>query len=565
MKIKTQIQDMGFMPILFTLSLCLIGGFHEYISCFVGALLSIWIIIKVKKEKNFRFRINHTSVALIILTCSYLLSSLWAVDIGMAFLGFLKFLPIILFILGLFQDKEAEKKIEHILPCVASVMTVISFAFMYIPVVKEYFNVAGRMAGFFQYPNTFAIFLLVAELLIISKEERKRIEYLYLALIVVGLLMTGSRTVFALAIVSNIVYVLNQKNRRIKVVGLSVVAVVIVGVVLIALLVGESSGISRLIQVSFSETTFVGRILYFVDALPLILRHPFGLGYMGYYYIQGSIQTGVYSVMFIHNDFLQILLDVGWVPFIVFVIAIVRTFVNKKVEWKNKLILSVLILHSMFDFNLQFVSMFFLFVLFLDYESGKEIVYRKSQMGLKIGMTAIAAVCLWCGIALFLSYLGKFDVANKIYPWNTQNQMKILAMTEDVEMADRMADDILKRNKFIPTAYSAKAKVAYSQGDLGKVMEYKRALFQTAPFMYEEYEDYCYMLMKSIPKYRQAGDAESAEICEQELLQVYRAVASQEERLSELGKKIKDQPNIEMPKEIEEYVAILEKTYNGGF
>lgn len=565
MKLKRQIQEMGFMPIVFVLSLCLIGGFHEYISCLVGSVLAVWLFLKVKKEKKFRFRMNHTSIGMVVLVFSYLVASLWAIDIGMAFLGFLKFLPVFLFLTGLFQEKDAAKNIENILPCMTSIMVILSLMFMYIPVLREYFNVAGRMAGFFQYPNTFAIFLLVTELLIISKETRKRTDYLYLAVIVVGLLLTGSRTVFALAIVSNATFIFVQKNKKVRVVGLAIMAVVVIGVVLITLLGGESGGISRLIQVSFAESTFVGRILYFVDALPLILKNPFGLGYLGYYYAQGSIQTGVYSVMFIHNDFLQILLDIGWVPFIVFAIAIVRTFVNKRVEWKKKMILSVLVLHSMFDFNLQFVSMFFLFILFLDYESGKEIIYRKSQLGLRLGMIATSAICLWCGISLFFGYVGNLDVANKIYPWNTQNQMKELALADDVETAERLADDILKRNKYVPTTYSAKAKVSYSQGDLGKVMEYKRALFATAPFMYEEYEDYCYMLMKSIPKYRQAGDVESAEICEQELLQVYQAVTSQEERLSKLGKMIKDQPNTELPKEIEEYVAILEKTYNGGF
>lgn len=54
--------------------------------------------------------------------------------------------------------------------------------------------------------------------------------------------------------------------------------------------------LERFYVFSIKESTFVGRLLYYYDALPVIRKNPFGLGYMGYYYIQQSIQTGVYFV-----------------------------------------------------------------------------------------------------------------------------------------------------------------------------------------------------------------------------------------------------------------------------
>ena len=77
----------------------------------------------------------------------------------------------------------------------------------------------------------------------------------------------------------------------------------------------DSFGIfRRVLSLSFTESTFVGRFLYYMDALPQILRRPFGMGYMGYYYDQLSVQTGVYSVMYLHNDLFQLVLDTGWIP-----------------------------------------------------------------------------------------------------------------------------------------------------------------------------------------------------------------------------------------------------------
>ena len=44
----------------------------------------------------------------------------------------------------------------------------------------------------------------------------------------------------------------------------------------------------RFLTTSLHSSTLLGRLLYAQDALPVILRHPFGLGYRSYTYMQGS-------------------------------------------------------------------------------------------------------------------------------------------------------------------------------------------------------------------------------------------------------------------------------------
>lgn len=53
-------------------------------------------------------------------------------------------------------------------------------------------------------------------------------------------------------------------------------------------------------------------MLYWQDAMNLIVRHPMGVGYMNYYFIQPQIQTGYYFTKTVHNDLLQCVMDNGW-------------------------------------------------------------------------------------------------------------------------------------------------------------------------------------------------------------------------------------------------------------
>ena len=71
---------------------------------------------------------------------------------------------------------------------------------------------------------------------------------------------------------------------------------------------------------------------------------------------------------------------------------------------------------------------------------------------------------------------------------------------------------------------------------------------------YDEYKEYSYMLITGIRLYRQAGDQASAEICLRELKNTAEAVHTANKRLSSLGKKIKDQPTVRLPDDVEDYI-----------
>lgn len=550
--------NINFLQILFILSLICTGVFHEFYSCAFSVLLIGYLLWKTKREQSIRFYWNNTTISIMVLVGMYALSTLWAIDSGVAWLGFLKNLPALLFLLVILQEKERAAKLATTLPYIVSILAIISIGAMYIPAMESKFSVAGRLAGFFQYPNTFALLLLVAELVLFQKIKYRIYDYATYVILLVSILLTGSRTVFILTVLANGCMILAAKNKKVRIWGLIAVASVLLGISIYVIAFGGGNTLGRLLKISLSESTFVGRILYYIDAFPVILKSPFGLGYLGYYYVQQSVQTGLYSVRFIHNDFLQIMLDVGWIPCIMLFVAIIKTIFNRKTELYRKVILSVIVLHSCFDFNLQFISMIWVLLLFMNFEDGKEIVWKKQRKW--IGVSAITAgiISIYCGVALVLCQVEKYELSLRLYPWNTQAATMYLAELEDIEEAGTVADKILNRNEYVTLAYSAKARQAYSNGDFGKMIQYKNELLKKAPYQYAEYEDYCYMLINGIQMYTNAGDLESANVCKQELLAVPDKLEEAKHKLSRLGKKIKDQPITELPQDISSYIDRLE-------
>lgn len=114
-----------------------------------------------------------------------------------------------------------------------------------------------------------------------------------------GIFESGSRTVFLLLVFSVLCLCIVLKEKANKIVAASVLLFGTAVVVIYVWFNKDISSVGRFITTSFSESTLLGRILYYKDALPVILKHPFGLGYLGYYFLQRSFQTAVYSVMYI--------------------------------------------------------------------------------------------------------------------------------------------------------------------------------------------------------------------------------------------------------------------------
>ena len=559
MKSLSKIKDLSFAQVVLYASLWCVGVFHEYLSCLLSVVLLIWLGLHLRRTRRLTVSVTMTAIAAAVLMAGYALSPLWAVDGGEAVFGFYKFLPIPLYLLVLMQQPDGRERAIAGLPYMLTVTTVISVGLMYIPGLETYFAVAGRLSGPLQYPNTFAALLLVAELLLLTKDKWRWWDFGCIAVLLFGILYTGSRTVLIVAAASNVAALLINRNKRIRWIAAGGLALGVLAVVGYCAVTGSFDVIGRYLNITLNSSTFVGRLLYAYDALPVILRHPFGLGYMGYYFIQQSIQTGVYGILYIHNDFLQFLLDVGWIPCLALLAAIVRSVCSKTLPLRYKLVLLTMAAHSCFDFDLQYAAVFMVFLLFTDTDAFAQRELKVSKGMRLTTVTVLSVLCLYFGTVKGLHRFQQYHAVDALYPSATLSQIEIIKASEDMDEITALADEILDRNEYVAVAYSVKARDAYRRGDFAKVIQYKKLTMDAAPFSTVECREYAEMLMVGIDLYEKAGDAKSAQYCKRELVQVADRIATIDQRVSPLGKKIVEQPGQYLPKSIKDYVAELKE------
>ncbi len=557
MKTAEKLKKISFAQWVLYLSLFFVGIFHVYLSCVVSIVLLVWLWIYQNKNRRLTIQVDMTFIAMATLVGGYAITVLWAIDAGSAVFGFFKFLPLLLYTLVLMQEPNGREKIISGLPYLVTLMAILSTICMNIPFLSSFFSVAGRLSGFLQYPNSFAMLLLVAELLLITKERPNIWDYICISILLYSVLYTGSRTVFVLVVISNMVALFFSKNKTVRWIMLGSVGAGITLVLLYCLITGHWNVVSRYLTISTTQSTFVGRLLYVRDALPVIIKHPFGLGYMGYYFVEQGIQTGVYSVLFVHNDLVQILLDVGWIPFIMFVTAVIMSLLNRNMSFRYKLILVTMLLHASFDFDLQYVAIFMLLLLFMAPRPWKIVSIKKRPVITPTVTAALVCLCLYFGTAQALTRFDLHEAATKLYNHNTISDIELIKNTSDSLKAGEIADRILERNSHIAVGYSVKSRVAYAQGDFAKVIQYKNKAIEKAPFSHTEYWEYGYMLVNGIKLYEQAGDKKSADFCRRELIALSKALPAQKERLSRYGTMIKDQPILEFPQDLQDQIRAV--------
>lgn len=542
-----------FLGIMAAISLIWAGGYFVYVSSLLLILMVIYLIFLCIKEKKITLGMDWNMTALLLLVVFYLLSTLWATNSGMAVRGFIKYLPALLFYLILRQSDCRERLIGW-LPAAGCVMTVVSFVMMRFEVLLPYVSVAGRLAGFFQYSNTYAVFMLICLIVVTKQINDDKINWLrivYLVAALAGIVLSGSRTVFVLTVLAMpALIIMHKKPRRV------LIPMVLAGVVAVVIALaagGKDSLLLRFTNISFGSSTFLGRLLYYKDALPVILKHPFGLGYYGYYSVLQEIQTGYYSVVNVHNGLLQFMLDVGWIPALVFYGAIIKSLISKKTPHGYRPVLCVLILHSLFDFDFRFISIIFVLLLFLEQGKGKQVnCIVAANTGVVVAGFFVAMTAFKVGGSEFCSNNGDYKTALKLHKKNTFAIEIAMQDTDDIDTLQIMAKRLIDINPHSSFANSVLAQVALSNGDVGSYISYKEEAIRLAPYQYEEYIEYMDKLYLIFETYMKQNDTASAEICVERMENVFDTLEKVKEKTSDIAWKIRDVPQLTLPYEYEE-------------
>ena len=527
---------------LFVISPFLIGMYYEWTSCIAAIFLSAYLIYCRKISGHLIFPKSPVMYACLTVVCAFALSPLWAVDKGMTVFGAVKFLPLPLFCMALAQvDSDERQKLVNAVPIIGAIMTAISFPLSFVPILKDYLLVSGRLAGFFQYSNTYAIYLFVGIVIAVGSDWDTKKKLVISAVLLAGIFLSGSRTVFILLIIAAVIYLIKSKNKKLKIALSCAFGAILLVAIIYALITKSFDTVGRFLTSSFLSSTFLGRLLYYKDALPVILHHPFGLGYMGYYFLQGSFQTGVYSVVNIHNEFLQILLDIGWVPFAVCMWALIKSFLGRDAVTKSAI--AVIIIHCLLDFDLQFVSVCFVLIL-LSFGSDVPAVKIKKNAVIYSAGIVVLTVSIYFGSAEMLMYLKNYDMAAKIYPAYTSAYIQKISEADTVDEASAIADKIIRLNDSVSIAYSAKSRKAFADGDIQLMTEYKKKAISLAVYSIEEYREYREMLEIAEELYINAGDELSAEYCQRCNSEIESMLEKVKNNTSKLAYMIDDKPEL---------------------
>ena len=537
------------------------GGFHTYVSAVPVVCLVIHLVMTAGKQGYLRITLNGNSAAVLLVVLGYCITPVWAADKGMSVFGIARYLPMLLYALALMQlTPEQKRDCLSLIPVSGAVMTVLSCLLLLIPEADAFLTVNGRLAGFLQYPNAYAAFLLAGVILQYSKAQRKPSDFLVDAVLVLGIVLSGSKTVFVLLVAAVIgIAVIRKKARTIL-----VLAGLCAGAASLALLLSRFDVLryaGRFQDIRITSGSFLIRLLYFKDVLPMILKNPFGYGYLGYRALEGTFQTGGYYVTYIHNGLLQLLFEIGWLPALAMAAAFLGGLFSKKNSSGNRLLLFALSAHCMLDFDLQFFVFWVILLTCLDFEAGAQWKLRTHRLA---GMTAAAlctALCLWLG-ASDLSYsLGKPGICLKLTPFHTDALCVQLQGTANPEVLNELADRVLELNPTSSLAYSAKANAALSQGDVLNMMAYKEQAIGCSPYTAEEYMDYFDKLYGISKLYSRNGDTVSAEYCERKIVLLSERIKAVQNATDPLTNSIGEYMLLKLPIRYRLYMRMLADRY----
>ena len=231
-----------------------------------------------------------------------------------------------------------------------------------------------------------------------------------------------------------------------------------------------------------------------------------GLGYMGYYYVQHTWQTGVYTTRFVHNDVLQVGLDYGIIPLVLFIVYMVYQLINGRQPVWRKEVLAVILGASLVDFHMQYLLIDFIVVLCLDLRTDPIRQKRAEQLENRFFYVAVMLGLLYCLIPYYAISQGRYQTVLQFMPNNTDALCMVMMNDADKNTACDCADRILEHNRYISGAYQVKAYAAAMDGDLEAVLDNYAKVLELEKYDIEKYQAYDSLLEQLEDQFQNTGD-----------------------------------------------------------
>jgi hypothetical protein len=480
------------------------GGYFNYAVMLLGLVQSILIIV-LAFNQHIVLRLDGVRIIVIGMFILSVISLSRPVDIGMHPFGILRMLtPLLTIILyDSFRQVYPEKlhiHMTYIFVLVGVLMSLfILLALVIFPSshpIISFFIQNNRMGGFFQYANTFGIFMFgILSLTVYMKIEQKA-KYGLLVLLSSVIILSQSRTVFVILIVYTAILIISSKENRKN--SLGILFGILVGQIFIRFLLPDFQTF-RSFDLGLGAGEFQSRLLYFEDGIKMISHKLSGYGYMGYYYVQRFFQTGAsYRVRFIHSSILQASLDYGILAggllialFIVLLKKIIRSLQMRKVQsllaW---IAITGYFLHSFVDFDFQFIAyVIFLVLLFLIIEEEEKISLVKTWRLSPYIAYVLLGLFVYFLIPSVYEYQGNNEKALEVYPYYTK------AMTGRIDEAKKYPKELIepleqfvRQNEYYYEGFAFLREYYYNSGDLEKSLFYSYRCKELAPLWIKNHE-----------------------------------------------------------------------------
>lgn len=482
-------------PLLFLLLIMvpLFGGYYHFSVFLSGAALVLLLLHGVWRAGALRLPVGPEAWCLYGLCGLTLLTIPFGVSSGMAFAGFLRLAVWVLFFLYAATYTDQER--ADILNAVAyegAVLSLITIAGFLYDAAAGIDDPNGRIDGFFQYANTWSLFLLACLILLALKDRRHPADWPAMAALLCGVYLSGSRGVFLLLLPLALAWGVHRliRLRDVKTVALAAGGMAAVGV--LAVLLSGGLVLDRLRAITLSSSSLNGRLLYYLDGAEMLLRHPLGVGYGGYLYLQPLEQTGVYTLRFIHNEYLQAALDGGVLAGVLLAGLMAALLFRKGAPLRERAVVFAIAAHCLIDFDLHFTAVVFL--LLLCGSGGKCRQISLPRRPVLVAGTALALMFGYFAAAYYMDFTGRAKAAYTMFPADLSLAENYLQTFSTVEQAEPMADRIIQMSPLSMVAWDCKFGAAARRADLPAMVEAKYNYLRLNRYRGEVYEEFTALL-----------------------------------------------------------------------
>lgn len=469
--------------------------YHEIL--LVAGLITVLLLATCFIQKGLFYEKGIILLFLVILFVFYGVSCFYAVDYGMAIIGALKIGTYFLFYLlyiQVYTDDLKEELIKAFIysGVISSVLGIISF---FIPELSGYFIQNGRLGDVFQYANTYALYCVVGIVLLIRQQEKSFFEIWLMIILVISAILTFSRSMIIIGLIAVILGMLYERKQWIKhLMGIGTGCLVAATMIKV---LGLDLISQRLAETSANASEWVIRMVYYKDAVNMILKYPFGTGYLGYSFIQRMYQTSsTYQVKFVHSNLLQYGLDIGILGMIICIAFFIYLIIFNKTDFYLKMIIVMIALHGLIDFDFQFSVIIIMILVFAGIERDVCKI-TKGLLGQIITVTGLFIIYLYMGIAMLSSYNGDFKRAYSLYPYFTEAKIKeLMSNRDDIYYRHLLAESIIQQNSFAVEAVAFERDYYFNNSNNDTALTYALQAIKLNPLNIKYVETYSNVLIK---------------------------------------------------------------------